>query len=136
MPAEFLDLEITETVLMTQVALPNLDALKALGIRLVIDDFGTGFSSLAYLKRMPIGCLKIDRSFVAYAESGMAADVPISTAIIGIARNLGLQVVAEGVETENQACLLRDLGCDFLQGYYFAVPSAPDLVRAMILGES
>jgi diguanylate cyclase (GGDEF)-like protein/PAS domain S-box-containing protein len=134
MPAEFLDLEITETVLMTQAALPNLDPLKALGLRLVIDDFGTGFSSLAYLKRMPIGCLKIDKSFVAYAQSGQAADVPISTAIIAIARNLGLQVVAEGIETETQARLLRDLGCDLLQGYYFAVPSAPELVGAMIKG--
>jgi diguanylate cyclase (GGDEF)-like protein/PAS domain S-box-containing protein len=134
MPAECLDLEITETVLMTQTALPDLDALKALGLRLVIDDFGTGFSSLAYLKRMPIGCLKIDRSFVAYAASGRAADVPISTAIIAIARNLGLQVVAEGVETENQARVLRDLGCDFLQGYYFAVPSSPELIAAMLKG--
>ncbi len=136
MAAEFLDLEITETVLMTQAALPTLDSLKALGLRLVIDDFGTGFSSLAYLKRMPIECLKIDQSFVAYAQTGRAADVPISTAIIAIARNLGLQVVAEGIETETQASLLRDLGCDLLQGYYFAVPSAPELVAAMIRDKS
>jgi len=136
MPAEYLDLEITETVLMTEAALPSLEAVKALGVRLVIDDFGTGFSSLAYLKRMPIGCLKIDRTFVAYARSGVAADIPISTAIIGIARNLGLQVVAEGIETETQARMLRDLGCDLLQGYYFAVPSSAEVIASMMKAAS
>ncbi len=136
MPAEYLDLEITERVLTTEAALPSLEAVKALGVRLVIDDFGTGFSSLAYLKRMPIGCLKIDRSFVAYARSGIVADVPISAAIIGIARNLRMQVVAEGIETETQARVLRDLGCDLLQGFYFAMPSSAELIATMMKAAS
>jgi EAL domain-containing protein (putative c-di-GMP-specific phosphodiesterase class I) len=131
MPADYLDLEITETILMTQAALPSLEALRRLGLRLVIDDFGTGFSSLAYLKRMPIDCLKIDRSFVAYAQTGVA-DVPISSAIVTIARNLGLRVVAEGIETEAQARILRDLGCDYLQGYYFARPLPAELAGQLM----
>jgi diguanylate cyclase (GGDEF)-like protein/PAS domain S-box-containing protein len=131
MPAEYLDLEITETILMTQAALPSLEALRRLGLRLIIDDFGTGFSSLAYLKRMPIDCLKIDRSFVAYARTGVA-DVPISSAIVSIARNLGLRVVAEGIETEAQAQILRDLGCDYLQGYYFARPLSAELAGELM----
>ena len=76
MPPEYLDFDVTETVLMTQASFPCLEALRALGVRIVIDDFGTGYSSLAYLKQMPISCLKIDRSFVAYARSSRT-DVPI-----------------------------------------------------------
>jgi diguanylate cyclase (GGDEF)-like protein/PAS domain S-box-containing protein len=131
MPPEYLDLEVTETVLMTQAALPCLEALRSLGIRIVIDDFGTGYSSLAYLKQMPISCLKIDRSFVAYARSSQT-EVPISAAIVSLAHNLGLEVVAEGIETEEQSNILRDLGCDYLQGYYFACPAQAEITGALI----
>ncbi len=127
----YLDLEVTETVLMTQSTLPSLEALRGLGVRLVIDDFGTGYSSLSYLKQMPVSALKIDRSFVAYAQTSQA-DIPISSAIVSIAHNLGLEVVAEGVETEAQASILRDLSCDFLQGYYFARPAAAEVTGALL----
>jgi EAL domain-containing protein (putative c-di-GMP-specific phosphodiesterase class I) len=97
--------------------------LKSLGIQIALDDFGTGYSSLSYLHRFPLDCLKIDRSFVAR----IMEDDEIVRTIITLGRNLGLQLVAEGVETGEQAAKLRDLACGFAQGYYFCVPiSAPE----------
>ncbi|NMM81298.1 GGDEF domain-containing protein [Acidovorax sp. SRB_14] len=119
----FLDIELTESVLMhhSQQGLDTLKALKALGVGLAIDDFGTGYSSLAYLKRYPIDKLKIDRSFV-MDTPGSADDVAIVTAIVQMGRSLQLQTVAEGVETEAQLALLRQLGCDMVQGHAIARP--------------
>jgi EAL domain-containing protein (putative c-di-GMP-specific phosphodiesterase class I) len=95
-----------------------------------VDDFGTGLSSLAYLKRLPIDKFKIDRSFVHELLQG--DDLAIVTAIISMARALGLRVVAEGVETEAQRAQLARLGCDFAQGYLFSVPVGAEAVTAML----
>jgi CheY-like chemotaxis protein len=116
-----------------ELAIETLRKLKSLGMRISIDDFGTGFSSLAYLKRFPLDELKIDKSFV----DGIGID-PDSTAIVaavmGMAHALDLHVVAEGVETADQLSRLRTLGCDEAQGYYFARPSTPDAIDALLAG--
>ena len=98
-----------------------MEKLRELGLDISIDDFGTGYSSLAYLKRFPIQVLKIDRSFIMDIVSNLD-DRAITQAIIAMAQNLRLKVIAEGVETSEQLSILRDAGCDFIQGYYFSKP--------------
>ena len=130
LPARFLEIELTESVLMHQTGpvLDTLNALKALGVGVSVDDFGTGYSSLSYLKRYPIDKLKIDRSFVMDAP-GDADDVAIVTAIIQMGHSLQLRTVAEGVETPAQMELLRQLGCDLVQGYLVSVPMEAEETR-------
>jgi len=122
-----LELEITESVAMENpdVTIGILRQLRSLGVDLAIDDFGTGYSSLAYLKLLPIQRLKLDRSFVSEIETDHN-DAIICSATIALAHSLGLEVVAEGVETEAQLTYLRYLGCDIIQGYYFSKPLAED----------
>jgi EAL domain-containing protein (putative c-di-GMP-specific phosphodiesterase class I) len=123
-------LEITESVLMdnTQSAEKTLKALKVRNIQLSIDDFGTGYSSLSYLNRFPVGCLKIDQSFVSQVNERSL----ILEAIVDMAHKLGMCVVAEGIETAQQLAYLRSLGCDFGQGYYFSKPLEPDAIDQLI----
>ncbi|HEY8623444.1 MAG TPA: EAL domain-containing protein, partial [Casimicrobiaceae bacterium] len=129
-----IELEITESMLMHDPveAAGMLSRLKRIGVKLSIDDFGTGYSSLAYLKRFPLDALKIDRTFVRDVTVD-SDDAAIALAIISLAHNLKLKVVAEGVETEAQMNFLRSHGCDEMQGYYFARPlSVEDCTRALI----
>ncbi|CAN7389835.1 EAL domain-containing protein [Pseudoduganella sp. LjRoot289] len=130
---QHLDIEITESVVMTDVeeAVDTLNAFKALGVQLSIDDFGTGYSSLSYLQRFPIDVLKIDRSFV--GDITESADKgAIANAIIAMAHNLGISVIAEGVETEAQCDMLSQNLCDEIQGYWFSRPVAADAIETML----
>jgi diguanylate cyclase (GGDEF)-like protein/PAS domain S-box-containing protein len=126
---QWIELELTESMLMvnTEEAVRTLEYLKSLGLRLSIDDFGTGYSSLSYLKRFPIDALKIDRSFIDEITTDVD-DATITRAVIGMAHNLGLKVVAEGVETREQLAFLSENGCDEAQGFYFARPQPADEV--------
>jgi diguanylate cyclase (GGDEF)-like protein/PAS domain S-box-containing protein len=127
-----LELEITESSLVDlETNLRTMDRLKQLGVRLSIDDFGTGYSSLSYLKRLPLDRLKVDASFVRDVAVD-ADDAAIVTAIIGLAHNLSLHVIAEGVETRQQLDYLRDEGCDEIQGYLLARPMTSDDARVWL----
>jgi EAL domain-containing protein (putative c-di-GMP-specific phosphodiesterase class I) len=131
-------LEVTESALMDDAdsATHILDELKALGVRIAIDDFGTGFSSLAYLKRFPVDLLKVDRSFV----TGLGQDkddAAIVHSVIELAHTFGIAAVAEGIETRAHLDILRNLGCNFGQGYLWspaepALDRAPALIRAAV----
>jgi EAL domain-containing protein (putative c-di-GMP-specific phosphodiesterase class I) len=123
-------LEITESSLMEnpEYAARALSALRELGIRICVDDFGTGYSSLSYLHRFPIDVIKIDRSFV--AELGRGGKEPaIVSAIVSLASHLGMEVVAEGIETREQLEELRKIGCGFGQGFLFSKPVSADETR-------
>ena len=127
------DLELTESLLMSDVdeSIAKLRELRSLGLRMALDDFGTGYSSLAYLSRLPVDLLKVDRSFVhGMAESSDHTSI-IST-IISLAQGLRLKVVAEGVETEQQAQLLRLLRCDQAQGYLFSRPVPAEQLETLL----
>jgi diguanylate cyclase (GGDEF)-like protein/PAS domain S-box-containing protein len=130
------EIELTESMLMdsAEQTLAQLHSLKSLGVVLSIDDFGTGYSSLAYLNRFPIDKLKIDRSFV-HQMLGDPAHLAIVRAIIGLGHTLGLRVVAEGVELEQQAVALREAKCDELQGFRFARPMAAGELAAWLVRE-
>jgi EAL domain-containing protein (putative c-di-GMP-specific phosphodiesterase class I) len=128
-----LELEITESTMLADPARTKLilDRLSGMGVRLSIDDFGTGYSSLAYLKRLPVDEIKIDRSFVmnmAHDED----DAVIVRSTIDLGRNLGLEVVAEGVETVEAWDRLKALGCTIAQGYYLSPPVAPEKLSAWL----
>lgn len=129
-----IELEITESVAMTNVEhnIKTFQSIRGLGVQIAIDDFGTGFSSLSYLSQLPIDTLKIDRSFVTNVTKGRKGLALVST-IINLAHALELNVVAEGVETEEQASLLRSLSCDEMQGYLFCKPMACHLFETTYL---
>jgi EAL domain-containing protein (putative c-di-GMP-specific phosphodiesterase class I)/FixJ family two-component response regulator len=120
---KWLELEVTENSILPNAAkiIRTLHELKAIGVSQALDDFGTGYSSLSYLQRLPVQRLKIDRSFVANITSN-PSDAAIVRAVIGMAHNLSINVIAEGVETEGQLGYLRGLNCDYMQGYLFSPP--------------
>ena len=132
--AHSLKLEITESVIMENLdlALSRLDALHALGTQVYIDDFGTGYSSFSYLQKLPVDALKIDRMFVSQIGHN-ASSWQIVQSIVTLAHALGLKVVAEGVETDEQLVCLRGLECEFAQGYVIGPPvdrkAAEELLR-------
>ncbi|WP_423193971.1 putative bifunctional diguanylate cyclase/phosphodiesterase [Cupriavidus sp. H18C2] len=134
--ADRLVLEITESVLMTdpKAAERLLLSLRALGIRFAVDDFGTGYSSLSYLRRFPLSALKVDRSFVADMIDSPHARTIVS-AVLSLARELGLVAIAEGVETDAQGALLAAQGCDLVQGWRYARALSPaDFENAVLDG--
>jgi EAL domain-containing protein (putative c-di-GMP-specific phosphodiesterase class I) len=112
-------------------AVERLRGLKGLGVRLAIDDFGTGYSSLSYLRRLPIDILKIDKIFVDDVARE-PAESAVARAIVKLAQTMELVIVAEGVEHPEQAARLRELGCEFAQGYWFAKPLHVDGVEAVL----
>jgi EAL domain-containing protein (putative c-di-GMP-specific phosphodiesterase class I) len=129
---ELFELEITDRVVMSEEALPAiLHGFKELGVRLAIDDFGTGTSVLGRLQRCPVDVLKIDKGFV-QTITAANPDAPVVSALMTLAQQLGLEVVAEGVETAFQGGLLRRLGCHLAQGYFFSPPVAVGDVNALL----
>ncbi|MBI2734770.1 MAG: EAL domain-containing protein, partial [Aquabacterium sp.] len=133
-PARMLIMEITESAAMEDIdaSLRVFDMLDAIGVRLSIDDFGTGYSSLSYLRRLPARQLKIDRSFVKDLASSLDAQA-IVAAVVNLSHALGLEVVAEGVETPDQAAILTRLQCDELQGFLYALPMPEPALLAWLL---
>ena len=133
----FLTIEITESVLIEQLeaARNALEALSGLGVRLSLDDFGTGYSSLSYLANLNFQSVKIDRMLIEKIVTSPKAEA-LAAAIIRMGHALGQQVIAEGVETLEQATRLRELDCDIAQGFYFAMPVAPEAFTVAAAGRS
>ncbi|MDP2806090.1 MAG: EAL domain-containing protein [Gallionellaceae bacterium] len=132
-----LELEVTESIMLsdTQVALDFISAMREMGLKLSIDDFGTGYSSLSYLKKMPVHKLKIDRSFVREINID-PNDEAIVRSIIGLAHQFNLQVIAEGVETQEQQDFLRELGCNEIQGFFYGKPLPEQEFLSFVQAES
>ena len=132
--AQSLKLELTESIVMEDVesAITMLAQMKALNVQLSIDDFGTGYSSLSYLYRFPTDTLKIDRSFVSRIEDN-GENAAIVRTIVTLAHNLGMDVIAEGVETMEQFLQLQALGCEYGQGYYFSHPLDSEAASAFLI---
>jgi len=137
LPPEALEIEITESIAMRNIARSAeiLRNLRDQGVRISLDDFGTGYSSLSYLKTLPVDTVKLDQSFVRDVTTDRG-DAAISTAIIAMAHSLGLRVVAEGVETEEQLAFLRDHECDTVQGFLFGPPVPPEELEKLLEGSS
>ena len=137
-PPPCLELEITESLVMRSAdhVSERLSRLREIGVSSAIDDFGTGYSSLKYLQKLPLDALKIDRSFVqdvAHAVGEEPGSTAILRAIVTLAQKLGLRIVAEGVENEQQVQILRDLGCDLMQGFWFSKPMSADACQTFLL---
>jgi EAL domain-containing protein (putative c-di-GMP-specific phosphodiesterase class I) len=131
-----LEIELTETAIMDDMrnAIEVLHELHKLGVSLSIDDFGTGYSSLSYLRQLPVQRIKIDRSFISEVHSADAA-AAIARAVVTLGQSLGLEVVAEGVENEEQLNYLREINCDEAQGYFYAKPMPAAKFERYLKGE-
>ena len=131
----FLELEITESVLVDDVqrVIDNCHRLRELQVKVAIDDFGTGYSSLSYLQELPVDTLKIDRAFVSGLKD--AGNKSVAKTIVKLAQSCGLETVAEGVESVEQSTIIRELGCDYIQGYFYSKPVSaaqlPDTIKAI-----
>lgn len=136
-PAHLLELEVTESALMQnkEHVIQTMQQLRAAGIRLAIDDFGTGYSSLAYLQQLPLDVLKVDRRFIDRITDN-EDDRQISKAIIELGHTLRFDVLAEGVETAEQLALLKDMACDYYQGYYYSKPLPAEAFRQLLLQQA
>ena len=136
-PTTMIELEITESAVMADFdqARTAIERLRDLGFRISIDDFGTGYSSLAYLQRLPVDRLKLDRSFIAGASGASGSSDGIIRAVIGLARHLNADVVAEGVETLDQLQRLRNVQCNCAQGFYFLRPVCPEPLSRLLLAD-
>ena len=132
--ARSLKLEITESVVMesAEEATARIGQLRDMGVDLYMDDFGTGYSSLSYLHRLRVGTLKIDRSFI-NQMSARSENSEIVRTIVALAHNLHMEVIAEGVESEEQMNHLKGLHCEYGQGYYFSRPLDPESASALII---
>ena len=135
--AQRLELEITESMVVGDVAqaIQTMTALRELGVHLAIDDFGTGYSSLSYLKTFPVNSLKVDRAFVGELHNA-PEDAAIVESVVALGRNLGLAVVAEGVEQADHIATLRALGCDYAQGFHIARPATMDATLPALKGQN
>ena len=133
LPPHLLDLEITEQVLLGKVddVAATVTNLREVGVNFSIDDFGTGYSSLAYVKSFPVQRLKVDQTFIEKIATD-PSDAALVRAVINLAHGLGMTVVAEGVETEEQIFALRELGCDEVQGFFVREPVSADQLTEMI----
>jgi EAL domain-containing protein (putative c-di-GMP-specific phosphodiesterase class I) len=131
---ELLQLELTESVLVEEDSRPleALQKLSAMGVRIAADDFGSGYSNLAYLRRLPVDALKLSASFIRELWPDGPTDEPVISALTGLAHTLGLSVTVEGVETSEQADRLAALGCDMAQGWYFASAVPADHITALL----
>ncbi|HYW52488.1 MAG TPA: EAL domain-containing protein [Dongiaceae bacterium] len=132
-PPHALVMEVTETAALDESALPALERLRELGVQIAMDDFGIGYSSLAHLKRLPVTTLKIDRTFIRDVTVD-ESDRAIVVSIVNIAKAFGLRVVAEGIETDEQAAFVRDLGCDDGQGFRLGRPQPPEDFARLLAG--
>lgn len=130
-PAKYIDLEVTESAMQEKGCLDIIKQLRELGIKISIDDFGTGYSCLASLKQLPLDCLKIDKIFVDDVETNPHTSLLLGT-IIGLANALDYQLIAEGVETKEQALIMYALGCNIIQGYFFSRPVPSDKIPELI----
>ena len=132
-PPENLELEITESSIMgdPQKVITTLNNIRSLGVRFAIDDFGTGYSSFAYLTKLPVKSIKIDKSFVLSLDKDRD-NALIVRSIIDLSHNLGLKVVAEGVESAAARDMLRSFGCDEAQGYYYSRPQPAEIITPFL----
>ncbi|GAA6172487.1 hypothetical protein NBRC116592_21570 [Colwellia sp. KU-HH00111] len=133
LPSKYLELEITENVVMTDIdtAMDTITKLQSMGIRVSIDDFGTGYSSLAYLRKLPIDKIKIDRGFITEVATN-DSDMTIVDSMIKLSHGLGKRVLAEGVENKNQLNILRNLGCDAVQGFFIDKPLSEEKIATYL----
>jgi EAL domain-containing protein (putative c-di-GMP-specific phosphodiesterase class I) len=133
LPATSLHLEITESAIISQShpAVNIIHDLRALGVAIHLDDFGTGYSSLSYLHRIPLDAIKIDRAFISAIDSENLSR-EVVRAILGLVRAVGVDAIAEGVTSETQVDVLRELGCEYAQGYLFSRPLPPDEMRTLL----
>jgi len=137
LPPKHLELEITETTATENMhhVIPILARLRASGIAISLDDFGSGFSSLNYLKNLPVDKLKLDRSFIhelPHSDEGKA----ITSSIISLTHDLAMKVIAEGVKTQQQSELLSEQGCDYIQGYYYYHPLEAEKICEILLAKN